>query len=233
MAEEPKSPAEQADGGSGTRVWRTDGTMTGTVALTEPFAPGSDFGPLVLHNGRLLFVAFEEAFGSEPWVSDGTVAGTRRVDLCLGPCSSGPSMLAATSKGVVFAAELPGRLREAFLSDGTASGTLSLGDLCSAECRAYEGFVGEVGGRLILKAERHGVESLWASPGVPGAAELLFERDAFPVGIGGGGLGTVGGRLLLNLSDEEHGFEPWRTDGTPEGTELLADLTYAHVLAFE
>ncbi|MGH9360716.1 MAG: ELWxxDGT repeat protein, partial [Thermoanaerobaculia bacterium] len=68
------------DGGSET-LWRSDGTPQGTH-LIQPFF-GGPFSPsldrLTPAGSRLLFVADDRVHGAEPWVSDGTAAGTRMV----------------------------------------------------------------------------------------------------------------------------------------------------------
>jgi ELWxxDGT repeat protein len=100
------------------------------------------------------------------------------------------------------------------------------------------------GGALFLAGEGpEGTLRLWASDGTPaGTAELLGFAPgsgrrlplpagspillapltpAFSIPLN---LTPVGDRLLFAAQDPEHGTELWTTDGTSEGTHLLADL---------
>ena len=73
-----------ADGG----LWKTDGTTRGTTlvkAVDKSAAnPNSDssgsFGSLAVLNGALLFAANDGVHGTELWKSDGTAAGTQRLN---------------------------------------------------------------------------------------------------------------------------------------------------------
>ena len=76
--------------------------------LVEDFSPGSrplEFLPegLTEIGGLLYFAGHDPQHGVEPWVSDGTAAGTRRlVDLCPGPCSSKPAFFTGVGDRVLF-----------------------------------------------------------------------------------------------------------------------------------
>jgi ELWxxDGT repeat protein len=73
-----------ATDGAEQRVWVSDGTDRGTVALPGEYAsPVWDLTPV---GSRLYFTADSAAFGREVWVTDGTVVGTKRLtDLEAGP----------------------------------------------------------------------------------------------------------------------------------------------------
>jgi ELWxxDGT repeat protein len=111
----------------GFELWRTDGTGAGTARLTDllpgsfsgvRFWPGDPYGDLGSHDyhdprlietlaleekGLVLFNGVDEAGGAEPWVTDGTPAGTTRVaDLVPGPESSEPMSFARLGSDRVF-----------------------------------------------------------------------------------------------------------------------------------
>ncbi len=69
--------------GSPPSLWRSDGSAAGTEKLLDlptgdPF-PYSAFLPAVQSGSRLFFAETDVLYGTEPWVSDGTPAGTFRV----------------------------------------------------------------------------------------------------------------------------------------------------------
>lgn len=63
---------------------------------------------------------------------------------------------------------------------------------------------------------------LWRTDGSPASFTRIasFSRFQNPVL-----LGNAGDRMLFAIDDGVHGREPWVTDGTAEGTSLLADIT--------
>ena len=88
-------------------------TATRAAELPEPrlvrdFAAGSyayDFNPenLRVFGDLLYFSGYDPVHGNEPWVSDGSAAGTYRLaDLCPGPCSSYPTSFVPAGEAIVF-----------------------------------------------------------------------------------------------------------------------------------
>lgn len=117
------------DGEQGTELWKTDGTMSGTV-LVKDIAPGDresfgySYGPnssnpanFTLVGNTLFFRAYQPDTGTELWKTDGTAAGTLLVaDIFTGgedsyyggqfePNSSFPANLTAVGDTLYFTAE--------------------------------------------------------------------------------------------------------------------------------
>ncbi|NNE69022.1 MAG: T9SS type A sorting domain-containing protein, partial [Rhodothermales bacterium] len=78
---------------TGSELWFSDGTPTGTVLLADAL-PGSLSGRaqvLGVRDGLLYYCAEDYEHGMEMWVTDGTPAGTRLLyDLVPGPLSAAP-----------------------------------------------------------------------------------------------------------------------------------------------
>lgn len=95
------------DGVHGFELWRTDGTVAGTV-LVRDIAPGPLSGnprELVAANGRLYFTANDLFTGSELWVSDGSGPGTRLLqDIAAHAASSAPTELTQVDDLLYFSA---------------------------------------------------------------------------------------------------------------------------------
>ncbi len=110
------------DATHGTELWKSDGTVAGTI-LVKDIRSGSDSsdpGSLTNVNGILFFLADDGTHGRELWKSDGTDAGTVLVkDLQAGGGGSNPKNL-TNGNGTLFFV----LLSRLWKSDGTAAGTL-------------------------------------------------------------------------------------------------------------
>jgi ELWxxDGT repeat protein len=99
------------DGAHGLEPWSSDGTAAGTVLLRD-LAPGKASSQplvpvsLVVAGGKAFFQAMDGTGGAELWESDGTPAGTRRVqDIAPGALSSHPEELTAAGNRLFFSAQ--------------------------------------------------------------------------------------------------------------------------------
>jgi ELWxxDGT repeat protein len=198
-----------ADQDHGSEVWTTDGTAAGTVLLKD-ISPGPSDGVPWDYDKRAA-VAGGRVFFVTPvglWSSDGTEAGTVLVkDIW------SPSLTALGGKVYFFFNE--SGLNDDFKlwqSDGTAGGTQPV-----KAVPVTSNSLALAGGRLFFFADC----DLWTSDG--SAAGTRQVKSSFacasPIVFGGGG-----GKLLFFGYDPVHGVEPWQSDGTPDGTSLVADL---------
>ncbi|NOK06672.1 MULTISPECIES: ELWxxDGT repeat protein [Myxococcus] len=94
----------------GTELWRSDGTTEGTRRVRD-IHPGPTGGiaiqPMLAlePEGLVLFTASDGLSGMEPWVSDGTEAGTRRLaDIAPGAFSSNPRLFTRAGDTLYFVA---------------------------------------------------------------------------------------------------------------------------------
>lgn len=113
-------------------LWQTDGTPGGTTAVADlpgtawSVAPGRPVGI----GNRFVFVFDDGTSGQEPWVSDGTEAGTQRLaDLITGSEGSDPFVTTAVVDGrlLLRARDTDNPARERlYATDGTPAGTTAL-----------------------------------------------------------------------------------------------------------
>ncbi len=205
------------------QLWRSDGTASGTVALSD----FDDFpGQLTDLDGMLIFVGFTGDSGWEPWRSDGTPEGTTLLaDLAPAAASSNPRLLTRAGKRVFFLlADVDGH-DELWSTDGTASGTLPVDDLRLDGAGGRARFLTAAGKRLFFTVEHEATgEELWISDGTAAGTGLV--ADLLP-GRGSSrpsALTAVGNVLLFAAEDGAFGKEVWLSDGTAGGTRRLADV---------
>lgn len=110
---------------------RSDGTSAGTTQVVElPFNPYGPASQLVAAGERLLFAAYDETRGLEPWISDGTAIGTRPLaDVNPGTGDSFPTRFHVVDDDVYFVAHDGVHGHELWFSDGTAEGTQLVDDI--------------------------------------------------------------------------------------------------------
>ncbi|MFL6194290.1 MAG: ELWxxDGT repeat protein [Thermoanaerobaculia bacterium] len=200
-------------------LWRTDGTQEGTFIVADPMfvAQGWTFD-----KGLLVFSGCPTLQDCEPWVSDGTAAGTRRLrDITPGEYGSAPREFVRAGNFVYFFATAPDG-NGLWRTDGTPRGTRRVAllprysapqDLVAAGPRLFF----RLGPPLITAGEN---KALWTSDGTAGGTRTVppFHR---PRGKGPAVvrfLGAVGDLEFFLGVDPVLGQEVYRTDGTASGT---------------
>ena len=232
--------------GAGAAVADAFPLLTDINQITEGSFPraGAELG------GRVLFAAATGATGRELFSTDGTAAGTRLVaDLRPGVDGSDPHDLAVVNGRAVFWAKDAAGVDRLHATDGTAAGTVRLSDVLTAVPAAGTGIVVSAGRAHLFASD--GTGGMFVTDGTAAPAPVArAHAGRYPVAFAGavfyvhepatGGAslrridpdGTVTQVLasgargpLLPLGDTllfTGAGEPWRTDGTSEGTSRVA-----------
>jgi large repetitive protein len=213
-----------ANDGTGTALWRTDGTQANTAEVR-------DFANLTLgryslhHEGSIYFAADGDAAGNELWRFDGTLL-ERLTDI--NPGSGGglnyPSY-AVVGNRLVFPAN-DGALGDNPWSYDLGTGTAQL--LRDTFPGAFAGQVSNVtalGDRAVFVAYDQDLGfGVWVTDGTPGGTTLIHDMN--PAGDGGLMifLATDGETAYFQGNDGTSGAELWKTDGTTAGTIQVRDI---------
>ena len=189
----------------------------------------------------VFFSANDEVHGTELWVTDGTEAGTRMVkdiqpdnSLPDGWKGSDVSDIAALGDGRVVFSALDGYFagrKELWVSDGTEDGTALLRDINPDDSSNPIGQTALGDGRVVFAA-KSGTDlgyELWITDGTAVGTQLVKDINPTNGNVFDSHIGNfmpVGfNRVVFTANDGVHGTEFWVTDGTPEGTLLLADMS--------
>ena len=236
------------DSGTGAELWKSDGTVAGTVLVRDltpvgDWTQGSSPAGLSDVNGTLFFTASDGVTGAELWKSDASAAGTVLVkDIRSGEIGSGPDALTSVDGTLFFTADDGTAGRELWKSDGNAAGTGLVKDIMPGAGTSRLAALTAANGHLFFFANdgTTGVE-LWRSDGTAGGTALV--KDICQGGCGqllcesGCGRGDgcvcagprtriadVSGMLFFTASGSPPSgpFGLWKTDGTDSGTVRIS-----------
>jgi ELWxxDGT repeat protein len=184
----------------------------------------------------MLFFSADDGHGFEPWTSDGTAAGTRRIaDINQepdrapsGPSSSPRDFVASAGRSILFSAEDGIHGRELWRSDGSATGTTLLADICPGGKNSHSNPAGltALGRRTVVFSafdDRRGTE-LWRTDGSATGTTLIADINPGSSSSYPRSLVARGDTLFFSADDGATGAELWRTDGTAAGTSRVTDL---------
>ena len=208
------------DTDAGYALWRTDGfgATTTKVAPVATAGGGSIASPASVPNvGQpprqlLFFVANDELHGAEPWVSDGTAAGTHLVvDANPGPLGSadGSVFLPLPARGhVLYAANDGVSGRELWISDGTALGTRMLQDLRPGPASSNPEGLAAVGDLVFFTADDGATgRELWVLDTSVAALDLTPPVPSCPASVAVEATSPAGAdpTFAITASDEPGG----------------------------
>lgn len=215
--------------GSDNLLWRTTGAPASAVRFFER-SNGDDSGPIVLTDmeqlgDRIVFTADDGVNGLEPWVSDGTAAGTTLLRNIHPTAGSTSTAYVVVGGRAYFRANDGATGQELWVTDGTAAGTVQVADINPGSASSTPSNLIGFDGKVYFAANRagSGVE-LWVSDGTASGTVLLREIRAGTASSSPANFVVYRGALYFSADDGVNGVELWRTDGTPAGTVLAVDL---------
>lgn len=173
--------------------------------------------------GKLVFAASDRR-GLEPWVSDGTAAGTRRLaDLVPGVASSSPRGFTVFRGKVYFTAHRATTGDELWVTDGTRQGTRIVVDVEPGPPGSAPEDLTVAGDRLyfVARTPATGAE-LWTSNGTKRGTRQVVDLVPKSEGSYPSRLTAVGDRVVFAaLGGPDGPVKPWSSDGTGSGTVRL------------
>jgi LPXTG-motif cell wall-anchored protein len=210
-------------------LWVTDGTSANTIKLTSRCANQGNPDPqsfTAVDNGLLVRLN-DCVYGHKWWRTDGTVAGTARLDPSYNPLTTqwgdvGPFLIGGK---YYFTATSPETGNELWTTDGSPSGTRVLKDINTAESGSDSSIGIKLGNKWIFTANDgiHGYE-LWVSDGTVAGTSMLLDINTGAESSGNSSpqkLVLAGNKVFFRAFDETAGWEMFATDGTTAGTTMI------------
>lgn len=211
------------------KLWKSDGTAAGTQVVTERVSPY-----LLTHVNNKLYLAARSGrdglLNFQLWVSDGTDVGT----VLLKEFVQSPAItttredhtpvvppfdpfLTAVKDMLFFRADDGLHGIELWKSDGTPEGTVLVKDLQPGPLSSAPWSFTTFKGTFFFSTNEGFTKSDGTEAGTQLVKAELFISQFQP----------VGDLLFMVGSDEAHGLELWRSDGTTDGTFLVKDINPA------
>jgi ELWxxDGT repeat protein len=238
---------------NGNELYVTDGTAEGTQLVADIYPGKDNYGNgnpgayptnLVEFNDKLYFTANNGENGNELYVSDGTAEGTQLLadlrtgeDIFGNTYGSYPDNFLEFNGKLYFSADNGENGGELYVTDGTKEGTELLVDIYPGEDN-YGNINGSQPSNLVefndkfyfsAGNEENGVE-LFVSDGTAAGTQLVADinqdtdSSGFPYSSSPSGLVVFNDKLYFTANDSENGSELYVSDGTTEGTQLVADI---------
>lgn len=225
------------DGTHGVELWKSDGSLSGTV-MVKDINPGtslvgavstpnsSDPTDLVTVGGYVYFAANDGTDGVQLWRSDGTAAGTTMItDLNSSGGGIAPTDLTNANGNLYFVANDGTDGNQVWTSDGTTGGTTMISDLKPAAGAANPSQLTPVGSTVYFTASAGSTgEQLYATNGTTATTRPVFYVTNGSVGASPSYLTNVNGTLFYAGYDSVHGNQLWKSNGTVSGTVMVAAI---------
>lgn len=206
---------------SGRELWKSDGSASGTTLVKDINAGAfSNSNPNTFATlGSLVFFNATSGASSNFYQSAGDAGSTAIVQSSTGT-ALGPANDPVVYNGFLYF----GLGSQLWRTNGTSAGTTMIKDIGSGSVR----FLTNAGGLIYFQAQdsTHGKE-VWVSNGTLGGTTMLADinTNASPFNSSSpGGFTAVGSTVYFFADDGTHGVELWKTNGTPGGTSMVADL---------
>ncbi|MEI8007597.1 MAG: ELWxxDGT repeat protein [Bacteroidota bacterium] len=183
----------------------------------------------VIFKNKLVFTAADAAHGMEPWISDGTTAGTMMLKninqtgiVPGGDDGSEPSELTVVGDQLFFSANDNVHWYELWVTDGTEAGTRMVSDILPGSLGSNPHDLAPFNGRLIFGADGPGGDEPWISDGTQAGTYIIKNisiTGAFPSGFF-----EFDSIAYFSARDITYSDQLWRTNGTEQGTYMLKNL---------
>ncbi|HKL22334.1 MAG TPA: putative Ig domain-containing protein, partial [Tichowtungia sp.] len=213
---------------TGTEIWTTDGTESGTTLLQDinpGVMNGSPNSFSALPDGRFVFAA-NDGISDSLWVTDGTKAGTKKLvegiedfddrSAALGIPDTAGLILINSNQSFSSTKE-----SDFWVTDGTLGGTVKI--IPDAD---YRDVFELPDGRWLVKVKTTDGDAVWITDLTP-EGTLFLTKDLLFYNIRGEVTFFDESTLIFQYFDSELGIEPFKLDLEGNGFGVLLDMNPA------
>lgn len=209
-------------------LWQLSGSGKLTLVKDINSDKGSLINEVFEFGDKVLFTVNDGIHGTEVWVSDGTAEGSSLLKDIYPGANSSVSIHRSFNifDGLAyFSADDGEHGIEIWVTDGTSEGTRLLKETNRPGMPRVE-----LNGQLLFSSDDgiHGSE-LWRTDGTPEGTQLVKDvREGSDSGVNSiynSSSILYDGEMYFVASTYNNTTEVWKTDGTEEGTKLVAGLT--------
>ncbi|MBX7226753.1 MAG: T9SS type A sorting domain-containing protein [Chitinophagales bacterium] len=232
--------------GEETALWKTNGTTAGTVRIkslcnyngVDPCYSQYNFDAHAMPNNKFIFFAGIPGEDVEPWITDGTTAGTNIFPIQPGilPFNRGMALQGGSvlNGKLIFGADIQNGIGfEPYSSDGTVAGTVLIKNINTTSGNNYHNKHGrpsefyQYNSKVFFNAN-DGVkgDEIWVTDGTTAETKMLVETQ--PGKTERGDLKRYypfNNTLLFQASstpfDQVSKYNLFKTDGTPANTSKI------------
>jgi ELWxxDGT repeat protein len=207
-------------------MYSTDGTVAGTVKIKNLSSSPSllHVGTPYAYNNKLyLSVGLDGYYSAEPWVSDGTDAGTKLLkDLVPGAANGSSPENFYGFKNFVYI-DGTGFWR----TDGTEARTVRLVPYPSRSGQGERLTFANDGNKMYFAAftQANGFgKDLWVTDSSGLGTKVVLYINGEVLGSDPAWFTSANGKVYFTAGNFDNGRELWVTDGTPLGTKIVAEI---------
>ena len=233
--------------GEETALWKTNGTTAGTVRVkslcnynggVDPCYSQYNFDAHPMPNNKFIFFAGIPGEDLEPWITDGTEAGTTILPIQPGilPFNRGMALQGGSvlNGKLIFGADIQNNIGfEPYSCDGTVAGTVLIKNINTTSGSNYHNKHGrpseffQYNGKVFFNAN-DGIkgDEIWVTDGTTAGTKMLVETQ--PGKTERGDLKRYypfNNTLLFQVSstpfDQVNKYNLYKTDGTPANTSKI------------
>lgn len=226
------------------KIWKSDGTAAGTsLVFTFDFhgfsTTGVDAGTDVENDrnysviGNLMyFTGYDATNGAEPWITNGTAAGTHIIkDIKAGASPSYADGYIHMNGLVYFRAATTSTAATLWRTDGTETGTT---EIAVPTLTIWSSTIAKVNNKLVFIGNDNNITGPepWVSDGTVEGTFMLKDINAGATGSNTTAVQNIHLRFndqyVFFVANSNGGNALWRTDGTVSGTiQLTPDGVYS------
>lgn len=179
----------------------------------------------ILPNGNIVFANYDDTYGQELWVSDGTTEGTHVVaDVRPGRDGSSPEMLQVIGDHVYYCAYDPVHGVEFWRSDGTEAGTRLVADLIPGEMGGNPEYFIPLGSEILISSwdGEFGNQLIAVEPESGDTRTVTTLSRPITRSSSPRAFVEIGSEAVFSASNKLEGSQRWISDGSFEGTRRLS-----------